>query len=462
MEWIQRRTLVALLLATLPLQQSYATDTLAPEPPGEAQPWLCLTGSNTIGEHLAPKFVEAFARSQGLSLAERRDTAPDEATLRFKGPAQDLEAVLRFHGTGTGFAELRDRRCDLWMASRPAKPEELKTAGFRHLRSAGQEAVVALDGLAIIVHPDNPVSELTRDEVRDLFAGKLTNWSQVGGRDGPIRLHARDDASGTFDTFKTLVLGELAISAGASRYESTTELSRMVAVDSNAVGFVGLAGAGQNRALRIRDGDAPALAPTEFNVATEDYALARRLYFYTRAERSPELSAFITFVQSEAAQKLVADVGFVPMTLTSRAVSPRADAPTEYMALVDNAERLSLSFRFGSGQSFLDSRAARDLDRLAEFLGAPERAGTEVILVGFTEIAESSPIVSIGHSTDRADIVAQQLVKRGVVVRHVRGFGPALPITAGNGEPARAKNRRVEVWLRRRAAPVSEPALAGS
>ena len=447
MEWIQRRTSIALLALAC---------AVAPET--QAQPWLCLTGSNTIGERLAPKLVEAFARTQGMALAERRDTAPDEATLRFEGADQSLEAVLRFHGTGTGFVELRDRRCDLWMASRPAKPEEMDTAGFRKLRSPEQEAVVALDGLAIIVHPDNPVSELTRDEVRDVFAGKVRDWSELGGRPGPIRLHARDDASGTFDTFKTLVLGDAPLSATAIRYESTTELSQMVSVDSNAVGFVGLAGAGTNRAIRIRDGNAPALAPTEFNVATEDYALARRLYLYTRAERSQVVSEFIAFTQGEAAQKLVAEVGFVPMSLTTRAVSPRSDAPTEYMALVDTAERLSMSFRFGSGQSFLDSRAARDLDRLAEYLRHPARADMEVILVGFAEPAEFSPIVSIGQSTDRADIVAWSLVQRGVVVRHVRGFGAALPITAGNGEPARAKNRRVEVWLRRRAA----PAVAGS
>lgn len=458
MERIHRSALAALLLIAFGLNMQAVAETAVPVPDAGPKPWLCLTGSNTIGEKLAPRLVEAFARARGLALIERRDTATDEATLRFGGQGKELEAVLRFHGTGTGFAELRDRRCDLWMASRPAKAEELEAPGFRNLRSAEQEAVVALDGLAIIVHPDNPVSELTRDEVRDVFAGKLTDWSQLGGRAGPIRLHARDDASGTFDTFKTLVLGEVPLASNAMRHESTTELSRLVSVDSFAVGFVGLAGAGKNRALRIRDGNAPAMAPSAFNVATEDYALARRLYFYTRAERSPEVSEFIAFAQGETAQQSVAEIGFVPMSLTTRSISPRADAPTEYMALVDSAQRLSLSFRFGSGQAFLDSRAARDLDRLADFLRDPTRADMEVILIGFAEPAEFMPIVSIGHSMDRADIVAQQLVERGVVVRYVRGFGPALPITAGSGEPARAKNRRVEVWLRRRAA----PAVAGS
>jgi len=413
-----------------------------------AEPWLCLTGSNTIGESLAPRLVDAFARSQGLEEISRHAPQKDETEILYRGAAGERTVVLRFHGTGTGFAELRDARCGIWMASRPAKSEELEAPGMAYLRTPAQEAVIALDGLAIIVHPDNPVGELTRDQVRDIFAGKIRDWSALGGRPGAIRPHARDDASGTFDTFRALVLGDRALHPSALRYESTDELSRMVAVDPRAIGFVGLSGTGRNRALAVRDGRAPAMAPTTFNVATEDYALSRRLFLYIGVEPNAATQAFITFAQGEAAQALVSAVGFVPMTLASRPIVPRNGAPTEYLQLTDAAERLSLSFRFGSGKVLLDARATRDLDRLADYMHDPARAGHEVILVGFAEPAEFMPIVLIGQSIDRADNVARELVQRGVSVRHIRGYGPALPLTAGSGEPARAKNRRVEVWVR--------------
>lgn len=410
--------------------------------------WLCLAGSNTIGARLAPRLIEAFAAEQGMQKVSREEPAPDEALLTFSKGDQQFRARLSFHGTGTGFAALRDGQCDLWMASRMAHADEAEALGGDQLHSPNQESVLALDGLAIIVHPDNPIRELSRAEVQSIFAGKIRDWSALGGRRGPIALHARDNASGTFDTFKNLVLQEQALDARAKRYESTDALSAAVSAAPNAIGFVGLAGIGRNHALAIRDGELPALAPTAFNIATEDYALARRLFFYSRAERAPQVSAFLAFVQQPDAQRLVADLGFVPLLLDSRAVTPRADAPIEYRELLAEASRLSVSFRFGAGQVFLDSRATQDLDRVAAYMRAPERSGASVILVGFTEFAEFSPIVSVGQSTDRADIVARELIRRGVPVRHIRGYGAVLPITGMAGDSARSRNRRVEVWIR--------------
>ncbi|AVP95977.1 hypothetical protein C7S18_01665 [Ahniella affigens] len=411
-------------------------------------PWLCLSGSNTIGARLAPRLVEAFAAEQGMLRDAIEQPSLDETELRFSKDGQRYLVHLSFHGTGTGYTALRDGQCDLWMASRPANADEAARLGGDRLRSAEQETVLALDGLAVIVHPDNPVRELSRQQVQALFTGKIRDWSALGGRAGRIQLHARDNASGTFDTFKNLVLLDQPLSPRATRYESTDALSAAVSQDSNAIGFVGLGGVGTNRALAIRDGDLPALAPTHFNVATEDYALARRLYFYSRAERREVVEAFLAFVQRPTAQSIVAATGFVPLALEHHAVALRPDAPAEYRELIADATRLSLSFRFGSGQVFLDSRASRDLDRLAEYMQTPEQQGASLILVGFAERAEFSPMVTIAQSTDRADFVARELVRRRVPVRHIRGYGPALPISDAEGDGARAKNRRVEVWIR--------------
>src|SRR5690606_21077080 len=121
--------------------------------------------------------------------------------------------------------------------------------------------VVALDGLAIIVHPDNPVTRLDIDSIRALFAGDIRNWRQVGGRNAPVRLAARDDKSGTYETFRMLVLGNASLAADAQRFESTDELAHRVASDPDAIGFVGLGGVGGARTLAIGDAETPPLHP---------------------------------------------------------------------------------------------------------------------------------------------------------------------------------------------------------
>lgn len=101
------------------------------------------------------------------------------------------------------------------------------------MKSRANEHVVALDGLAIVVHKANPVTTLEREKVQRIFSGRITNWSQVGGADLRINLYARDDKSGTFESFKTMVLRDEKISSRAKRFEDSEELSRSVAADES-------------------------------------------------------------------------------------------------------------------------------------------------------------------------------------------------------------------------------------
>jgi phosphate transport system substrate-binding protein len=335
------------------------------------------------------------------------------------------------------------------MASRPATAAEVAGASRSgRLDAPEQEHVIALDGLAIIVHPSNPLRSLRVGQVRDLFAGRIGDWSAVGGRPGPVKRYARDDKSGTFDSFRSMVLRDLALAAGTSRFESTEQLAAMVAADPAAIGFVGLAGVGPAKALAIADEGTRALGADRVTVGTEDYVLARRLFLYNRAQPSALAADFIDFALGNRGQAVVERIGFVSQDVLAVDVPPRGDVSAEYLDLVEGARRLSLNFRFGARTALLDTKALRDVERLADFMRRPESRGLDLILLGFSDGHEIGTYQAISLSNERVDLVAQALGARGIGARRARGMGYAAPVAANDTELGRARNRRVEVWVR--------------
>ena len=126
-------------------------------------------------------------------------------------------------------------------------------AGLGDMFSPGCEIVLGLDGIAVFVNKSNPVNALTKQQIADIFSGKTTDWSQVGGNPGPINLYAGDENSGTFDTFKSLVLENRPLSTKASRYENSAKLSDEVAADTNGIGFTGMAFVRGSKPLAISE-----------------------------------------------------------------------------------------------------------------------------------------------------------------------------------------------------------------
>ncbi len=416
------------------------------------RPLLRLHGSNTIGQRLAPALLRAFAAQQGWTVVTQRTVRVDEFRIELSRDRDTAYIEIAAHGTGTGLEALLDRRADLWMASRPVNADELaRSSTLGRLDLPAQEHVIALDGVAIIVHPDNPLYTLSIPDLRRVFGGAVRDWSALGRAPGAITVHARDDRSGTFDTFKSLVLAGTPLSAAAQRYESSDELVAAVMKDRDAIGFVGLDAVGASRALAISDVGTQALVPRRMDIATEDYALSRRLYLYAPELQSDAVRDFIEFAQGPNGQALAERVGFVGQQLRAESVLVPPDMPAEYRALTEGARRVSVNFRFGSGLTYLDGKALRDLQRLVDFLGSDAMRGEDVMLIGFSDAKEVSPIDAILLSNDRADFIAQQLNRAGATVRRVRGMADASPVASNETDGGRSRNRRVEVWVKPRA-----------
>lgn len=385
-------------------------------------------------------------RTRGCSGVRQRELGPGHVMIEGEGDCE-LSVDLQTHGSSLGVDDLLSGRADLAMTSRPVTDREHARgleAGVGDLRSPDQELVVALDGIAVIVHPDNPLRELSVAQVRKLFDGSARDWAEVGGRAGPVRVLARDDASGTFDTFRSLVLTTQGLREDAIRLESTRALIEQVAADPQAIGFAGFAGTHPVRTLAISDAGV-AMQPEPFRIAVEDYPLSRRLLLY-RGEHASELAAdFERFVMSPQGQALVERKRFVSQEVRAYADSLRPDAPQEYRELVGQAQRLSLNFRFGQGR--MDSKAAHDVERLAAFMGRPENRNKQLLLMGFVDPDEVSPLLAQGLSNDRVDVIADQLEAAGVPVARARGMGGKAPLAGGDGQAGRMRNRRVEVWI---------------
>jgi phosphate transport system substrate-binding protein len=408
-------------------------------------------GSNTIGSELAPALAEAFLTKQtGASVVIRRRTAPDEMVVEARDGDRVIEAIeIYAHGSSTAFDDLGAARCDIGMSSRRIRRQEAeKLASLGDLSSAASEHVIALDGLAVIVNPTNSVSALSRSAIADIFTGKTRNWSEVGGADRPIVVHARDDKSGTYDTFKTLVLEGRELTSTAMRHESSEELSDAVADDARAVGFIGLRYIRSAKAVMVQEAGSLPLLPSPMTVSTEDYPLARRLYLYVPLGASVASHDFVDFAQSDAGQSIVQRGGFVDLRPVCDANAFRCtDCSQDYRETVHSACRMSMDFRFDRGSTDLDTRALSDLQRMVAVMQRPEYASRSLLLLGFSD-ATGGDSANLTLSRQRADTVAGQLRARGLHVEAIRGFGPRMPVADDSNDEGRERNRRVEVWLR--------------
>lgn len=413
---------------------------------------LRIQGSNTIGANLGPALVRAMLAEQGLHDIHSIPVIPpnEHSIIGTTAQGQQIRVDVAAHGSGTGFTALAAGRADLVASSRPIKDRELvDLEPLGDLKSPGAEQVIAIDGLAIILHPHNPLNQLDTEQLAQIFSGQISRWEQLGGTGGAIHLYARDDQSGTWETFKELVLNRNGqpLSSTAQRFESSEELSDAVSHDPQAIGFIGLPYIREAKAVAIVDGASQPMLPLSSLIASEDYPLSRRLFFYLPpAANNPWAKALVNFTQSPQGQAIVGQNGFVAQSVQAHSLLPGAHMPQDYQALTREAQRLSVNFRFEEGSASLDNKAHQDLLRVVDYLSAHGKLDKQVTLVGFGD-AKDDPQRAQLLSRLRAMAVRRELVKSGVVPREIRGYGAQMPVAANTEDEGRLKNRRVEVWV---------------
>src|SRR4029079_13936520 len=246
---------------------------------------LVIKGSDTLGAKLVPQLAEQFK-------------------AQHPGTTFDIAA----EGSTTGIAAIIDGTAQIGISSRPAKTSEVGAASSKgkHMKPT----IVAFDGIGVIVNSANPIKSLTKKQVEQIFTGEVTDWSAVGGSGGKNSVYTRNTSSGTYSDFKELAMKKRDYASGSQKMAGNEQIAAEVGKNPNGVGYVGMAylKAGGIKAMPI-DGSVPSAK----SVQAHSYPYWRPTFYYTNGDPSGLAKEFVDFTVGPGGQRIVAQVGFVPI-----------------------------------------------------------------------------------------------------------------------------------------------------
>ena len=274
----------------------------------------------TRAEHSSDASLDGAIQIKGSDTMVNLCQAWAEA---FMAKYPKVNVAITGGGSGTGIAALISGTCDLAAASRTIKPKEIEQAQSHGITP--KEWTTALDGLAVVVHPTNPIKQLTIEQLADLFTGKITNWRELGGADAAVVLLSREVNSGTHVYFKEHVLGstdgqQREFASEALLLPSSQAIADEVAANPGAIGYYGMGYLNpKNTAVAIAKTSAgPYITPTEEAVKSGAYPISRPLLLYSKGQPEGAVKVFLDFILSSEGQTIVRKTDFVPIAATGQ------------------------------------------------------------------------------------------------------------------------------------------------
>jgi phosphate transport system substrate-binding protein len=412
---------------------------------------LQVKGSDTIGGKLGQDFAHAYMARH-----------------------PEVEVKWEALGSGTAFVGLLDGSAQLGAASRAVKQGELADAGKLGIEL--REFVIGYDGIAVVVNPANPVTELTVAQLSDIFTGKLRDWSAVGGPSLPIHLISRPSYSGTFSFFRDKVLrrgndkGPEDYATTAEMVEENGAILQKVAQDRGAISYVGIGWvtpAVKTIGVAAKAGQPPVRASVA-TVRTGAYPIYRPLLMYSRGEPHGPAREMLAFILSAEGQAVVAKNDFVPTdapatlsaeapaTATAGTITAARAAGTRTRSLRSDAWPEVVRIQFPRGATLTDGARAT----LASLADSVKTSGRRLLVVGHAD-ARGSKAINARLSLARANAVAEHLAELGVPrsAIAVEAHGADDPVASNQQAAGRGSNRRVDVTI---LAPPAQPAQPAS
>lgn len=251
-----------------------------------AQEKIVIEGSTTV----AP-IAKAFAKS-------------------FQKINPNVEFVINATGSGDGAKALINKKCQIANMSRFLKKEELAAAEEKGVSPVA--FIIAMDGLSIVAHPDNPINNLSLDQIKQIYKGQIKNWKELGGNNLEIVIINREKGSGTFDTFNSIVMKNDPINAKHEVAETNMKVKQMIRQNPGAIGYIGL-GQIDNT---VKNLEVDGISPDFKTVRERVYPISRPLYMITNGTPKPgsAIYAYVTYYLTKEAHKIVLEAGFVPIT----------------------------------------------------------------------------------------------------------------------------------------------------
>jgi len=231
----------------------------------------------------------------------------------YMGKNQGANIQVTGGGSGTGISALINGTTDICQASRPMSAAEKGNLRDRY-NTPGVEIPVARDGLSVYVNAVNPMKEISMEQLRLIFTGKITNWKEVGGKDAKIIVYSRENSSGTYVFFKEHVLKNADYTPRAQGMPGTAAVVNAVSKEKNGIGYGGAAYAKGIRILSVKkDAAGAAVTPDLAHVQDGSYPLSRPLFFYVRNKPAGDIKTFVDWVLSKEGQDIVTKVGYFPV-----------------------------------------------------------------------------------------------------------------------------------------------------
>lgn len=212
-------------------------------------------------------------------------------------------------GSGNGIKALNEGLCDIAMTSRDIKESEITLAQKKGVNP--QRVIVAADALVPIVHVENPISDMTKTELREIYKAKIRNWDEIGGRDLKIVVVSRDTSSGTYETWAEIIMEGERVAPSALLQASSGAVIQTVSKNKNAISYVGY-GYLDDSVKKVKVDGVEATLETAM---TREWPLTRDLYLFTDGEATGAVKKFIDFaLDPNTGQKLVKEVGYIPLS----------------------------------------------------------------------------------------------------------------------------------------------------
>lgn len=219
-----------------------------------------------------------------------------------------VHLVISGGGSGNGIKALNDGLCQVAMSSRDMKANEKELAASKGVRPV--RFAVAVDALVPVTHPSNLANGLSREQLRDIFTGKITNWKEVGGQDAKIVVVSRDTSSGTYETWEEMVMQKQKVTPAALLQASNGAVVQVVSKNKNAIGYIGFGY--RDKSTKSLNVDGKEATPQ--TALARAWPIARELYIFTNGEPTGAVKDLIAFLlDPQKGQKAVLEVGFIPL-----------------------------------------------------------------------------------------------------------------------------------------------------
>jgi phosphate transport system substrate-binding protein len=461
----RRRALIGLggsaLAAAIPVGRAVAQGDNVIAPPGlgggeETKALLTICGDDGSATTIIPKIAVDYLQFYGASGIASSEADPPWTT-EIAGTmlnGQKVAVLIRASSSTDGFSLLASGMADIALSTREPSPNELPDVGsLKAAEKAREVEAIALNAIVLIVNKSIGVVNLSFDEARGIFAGKIKNWSDIGGHSGTIHRYSRAIDYRSNPLFGAAMGSEL-ILPGLRVVSSYAAMRDSVASDRQGIGFVPvdfiyqerMSGWGDVVPVRFRLGDRLMAQPNEYGLATGDYPLVFPILLYRLpGHDSAEIESFFGVANSVQAHVIEMFAGLT--TVTPRLLFPHFDQPLPpaYGNLVRNALRVSTTVRFEPGTMAVSTRTKQSLDDLASFLRRLDIAPERLRHLVFSQDA-GGPDRNLGIADMLGTVFRRELRARNVRIGEIVPLGAIYPLASSSSPLGQWLNRRVETW----------------